>query len=112
MILGGKAEGVFEVEVAGGDGRGANGTGDRAEGGVVVVCSNAIARFKVNQFRDVLIAIKGIEELVASWIRKHEERTCRDGLGWIPNEEVNLRIVLNKAVVFCLANPLRQFYLC
>ena len=112
MILGGKAEGVFEVEVAGGDGRGANGTGDRAEESVIVVCCNAITRFKVDEFRNVLVSVKGIEKLVASGIGKHEERARGHGFSRIPHEEVNLRVVVNKAMVFRHAKPLRLLYLC
>ena len=73
----GKAEGVFEVEVASGDGRGTDGTGNCTEGGVVVVCRDAIARFKVNEFRDVLVPVKGVDEFVVTWVGKHKERACR-----------------------------------
>ena len=111
VILRGKAEGVFKVEVASRNGGGVDCSGDRAEGGVVVVSSDAIARFKVDEFRDVLIAIKGIEELVASWIGKHKERACRYRFGWSPNEKVYLRVVVSKAMVFSHAKPLRQFCL-
>ena len=96
MIFGGEAEGVFEVEVTGGDGRGADGTGDSAKGGVIVVSSDAITGFKVDEFRDVLVPVKGVEELVASGIGEHEERTCSHGFGWIPNEEIHLRIVVQR----------------
>ena len=75
MILGGKAEGVFEVEVAGGDGGGVDGTGNSTEGGVVVVCRDAIAGFKVDEFRDVLVPVKGIEEFVVAVVGEHKERT-------------------------------------
>ena len=84
----GKAEGVVGGEGVVGNGGGRDGAGNGAEGGIVIVCCDAIARFEVDEFRDVLIAIKGIEELVASWIRKHEEWTCRHGFGWVPNEEI------------------------
>lgn len=73
---------------------------------------DAIARFKVDEFRDVLVAVKGIEEFVASWIGEHEEWACGYGFGWIPHEEVNLRVVVNKAMVFRHAKPLRLLYLC
>ena len=76
------------------------------------MCRDAITGFKVDEFRDVLVPVKGIEEFVASGIRKHEERTCGHRFGWVPDKEINLRVILNKAVVFCLANPLRQFYRC
>lgn len=88
VILRGKAEGVFKVEVAGRDGGGVDGTDDGAKGGVVVVRRNAIAGFKMDEFRNVLIAIKGGEELVASGIREHEERARGHGFGWIPNKEI------------------------
>ena len=83
----GKAEGIFDVEIAGGDGRGADGTGDSAKGGVIVVSSDAIAGFEVNEFGDVLVSVKGIEEFVASRIGEHEEWARRDGFGRVPNEE-------------------------
>ena len=100
------------MEVAGGDGRGVDGTRDGSEGGVVVMGRDTVSGFEMDELRDILIAIKGIEELVASGIRKHEERTCGHRFGWVPDKEINLRVILNKAVVFCLANPLRQFYRC
>ena len=90
MVFGGEAEGIFEMEIAGEDGGGVDGTGDGTEGGVIVVCRDAIARFKVNQFRDVLVPVKGVEELVASGIGEHEERARGHGFGWIPNKEINL----------------------
>ena len=81
MILGGKAEGVFKMEVASRDGRGVDDTGDRAEGGVVVVRCDAITGFKVDEFRDVLVAVKGIEEFVVAWVRKHKQWARSDRFG-------------------------------
>ena len=68
VILRGKAEGVFKVEVASRNGGGVDCSGNGAEGGVVVVGCNAIASLEVDKFRNILIAIKGVEELVASRI--------------------------------------------
>ena len=96
MVFKGETEGVFEVEVAGGDGGGVDGTGDSTEGGIVVVRCDAIARFKVNQFRDVLVPVKGVEEFVVARVGYHKERARRDGFGWIPNEEIHLRIVVQR----------------
>ena len=73
---------------------------------------DAITGFKVDEFRDVLITIKGVEEFVVARGRKHKQWACGEGFGWVPDKEINLRVILNKAVVFCLANPLRQFYRC
>ena len=88
VVFGRKAEGGFCCEVAGGDGGGVDGTGNGTEGGVVVVSSDAITRFKMDEFGDILVTIKGIEELVASGIREHEEWTCSHGFSWIPDEEI------------------------
>ncbi len=49
-VRAGKAEGVVGGEGVICDGRGRDGTGDGAEGSVVVVCSNAISGFKVDEF--------------------------------------------------------------
>ena len=96
MIFGGKAEGVFEVEIASGDGRGVDSTGDRAEGSVVVVSSDAIPRFKMDEFRDVLVPVKGVEEFVIAGIGDHKERACGYRFDRVPNEEINLRIVVQR----------------
>ena len=112
VVFGGKAEGVFEVEVTVRDGRVVDDTGDSSKGGVVVVCSNAIARFKVNQFRDVLVPVKGVEEFVVAGVGDHKERARGHGFSRVPNEEIYLRIVVNKAMEFSHAKPLRQLYLC
>ena len=106
VILRGKAEGVFKVEVASRNGGGVDCSGDRAEGGVVVVSSDAIARFKVNQFRDVLVPVKGVEEFVVAGVGDHKERARGHGFSRVPNEEVHLRIVVSKAMVFSHAKPL------
>ena len=50
MVFGGKAEGVIGGEGVVRDGRSRNGAGNRSEGGVVIVCRNAIARLKVDEF--------------------------------------------------------------
>ena len=75
--------------------------------------NDAITGFKVDEFRDVLVPVKGIEEFVVARVGNHKERARRDGFGRIPNEEVNLRVVvINKPMVFSHANPLRQFCFC
>ena len=50
VVFRGKTEGIVGGEGVICDGRGRDGTGDGAEGGVVVVCCDAIARLKVNEF--------------------------------------------------------------
>ena len=84
------------MEVTGGDGRVVDGTGDGAEGSVIIVCRDAITGFKVDEFRDVLIAIKGVEEFVVARVGNHKERARGHGFGWIPNEEIHLRIVVQR----------------
>ena len=96
MVFGGKAEGVVGGEGVICDSGGGDGAGDRAEGGVVVVRCDAIAGFKVDEFRDVLITIKGVEEFVVAGVSKHKERARCNGFGWIPNEEIHLRIVVQR----------------
>ena len=112
MIFRRETEGSFKVEVAGGDGGGVDGTGNGTEGGVVVVRCDAISRFEVNQFRDVLVPVKGVEKLVVAGVRKHKQWTCSYGFGGVPHKEINLRIVVNKAMEFSHAKPLQQFCLC
>ena len=84
VIFGGKTEGVVGGEGVICDGGGRDGAGDSTEGCVVVVCSDAITGFKVDEFRDVLVPVKGVEELVVAGIGKHKERACRYGFGRIP----------------------------
>ena len=50
MIFGGEAEGVIGGEGVVRDYGGRDGADNGAEGGVVVVCCDAIARLKVNEF--------------------------------------------------------------
>ena len=88
VIFGRETKGVFEVEIASGDGRGVDGSGNGTKGGVIIVRSDTIARFKVHHLRHILIAVKGIEEFVASRIGEHEERACGHGFGWVPSKEV------------------------
>ena len=94
VVFGGKVEGIVCGEGVVRDGRSRNGTSDGTKGGVIVVRSDTISRLKVDEFRDVLVAVKGIEELIASGIGEHEEQARRSGLGWIPNEEIHLRIII------------------
>ena len=88
VVFGGEAEGVFEVEVTIRDGGGIDNASDSSKGGVIVVSSDAIAGFEVNQFRDVLVPVKGIEEFVIAGIGNHKERARGHGFGWIPDEEI------------------------
>ena len=50
VVFRGKAEGIVGGEGVVRDCGGGDRTRDGAEGGVVVVCCDAIARFKVNEF--------------------------------------------------------------
>ena len=111
VILRGKAEGVFKVEVASRNGGGVDCSGDGAEGGVIVVRRDAIASLEVNQFRDVLVPVKGVEEFVVAGVGDHKERARGHGFSRSPNEKVYLRVVVSKAMVFSHAKPLRQFCL-
>ena len=94
VVFGGETEGVVEMEVTGGDGGGIDNASDSSKGGVVIVCCDAIAGFEVDEFRDVLVPVKGIEEFVVAGVGYHKERARRDGFGRIPNEEINLRVVV------------------
>ena len=87
VIFGGKTERVIGGEGVVRDSGGRDGTGDGAEGGVVVVCCNAITLFKVHHLRHILIAVTGVEEFITCAALR-EERSCGDGFGWIPDEEI------------------------
>ena len=87
MVFGGESEGVVGGEGVVRDSGGRDRTRNDTEWGVVIVCSNAIAGFKVDEFRDVFVSIKGVEELVASGIGKHKEWARGHGFGWLPDKE-------------------------
>ena len=70
--FGGEAEGVFGEDVAVGDAGGAEGTGDGAEGGVVVVGGNAVLRGVVEDLGDILVAVVGVEEIDAPVLGAHD----------------------------------------
>ena len=57
VVFGGEAERVFGEEVAVGDAGGAEGTGDGAEGCVVVVGGDAVLWGVVEDLGDVLVAV-------------------------------------------------------
>ena len=84
--LGGEAEGVFGEEVTVGDAGGAEGTGDGAEGGVVVVGGNAVLRGVVEDLGDVLVAVVGVEEVEAPVLGAHDERARGDGFRGVPDK--------------------------
>ena len=83
MIFGGEAEGIVCSEGVIGDGGGGDGTGDGTEGGVVVVCCDTIARFKVHHLRHILIAVTGVKEFIAR-ATLSEKRPRSDGFRRIP----------------------------
>ena len=86
VIFRGEAEGVFGEDVAVGDAGGAEGTGDGAEGGVVVVGGNAVLRGVVEDLRDVLVAVVGVEEVEAPVLGAHDERPRGDRLRGVPHK--------------------------
>ena len=87
-VRAGKTEGVVGGEGVVRDGRSRDGTGDGPKGGAVIVCCDAITRFKVNELRHILIAIKSVEEFVAR-AALGKERARGDGVGWTPNVTVS-----------------------
>ena len=68
--------------------------------------SDAIAGLEMDEFRDVLVAVKGIEEFVVARVGKHKERARGHGFGWFPNEEIYLRVIVNTAMEFSHVKPL------
>jgi hypothetical protein len=62
VVFGGKTEGVVGGEGVVSNGGGGDGAGNGAEGGIVIVCCDAIARLKVNEltrrltFRSILFS--------------------------------------------------------
>ena len=84
--LGGEAEGVFGEEVTVGDAGGVDGTGDGAEGCVVVVGGDAVLEGVVEDLGDVLVAVVGVEEVEAPVLGAHGKRARGDGLGGIPHK--------------------------
>ena len=82
----GEAEGVFGEEVAVGDAGGAGGTGDGAEGGVVVVRGDAVLRGVVEDLGDVLVAVMSVKEIEVPILGTHDKRSCGDGFGGIPHK--------------------------
>ena len=89
VIFGGESEGVVGGEGVIRDCRGGDGTGNGTKGGVVVVCSNAISRLKVDEFGHILIAVTSVEEFITC-ATLSKERSCRDGFSRVPNEEIDL----------------------
>ena len=78
MVFGGETEGIVGGEGVICDGRGGDRTGDSAEGGVVVVCGDAIALFKMHHLRHILIAVTGVKEFITC-ATLSKERPRRDG---------------------------------
>ena len=93
VIFGGESEGVVGGEGVIRDCRGGDGTGNGTKGGVVVVCSNAISRLKVDEFGHILIAVTGVEKFVTR-AALSEKRSRRHRFSRIPHEEVYLRIIV------------------
>ena len=86
MVFGGEAEGVFGEEVAVGDAGGVEGTGDGAEGCVVIVRGDAVLWGVVEDLGDVLVAVVGVKEIEAPIPGAHGQRPRGDGLRRIPHE--------------------------
>ena len=108
VVFGGESEGIIGGEGVVRDCGGRDGSGDSTEGGVVVVCCDAITGLKMDEFRYVLVSIKGVEEFVTR-SALGEERSRRHGFGWVPDKEVYLRVVVSKAMVFSHAKPFDSF---
>ena len=87
-VRAGKAEGIVGGKGVICDGGGGDGTGDGTEGGVVVVCCDAITLFKVHHLRHIFIAVNGVEEFITR-ATLDEKRARSDGFGWIPNVTVS-----------------------
>ena len=84
--FGGEAEGVFGEEVTVGDAGGVEGTGDGAEGCVVIVRGDAVLWGVVEDLGDVLVAVVGVKEIEAPVLGAHDERARGDRLGGIPHK--------------------------
>ena len=89
MVFGEKAKGIIGGEGVICDSRGGDSTGDGAEGGVVVVCCDAIARLKVDEFGHILIAVTSVEEFITC-ATLGEEWARSDGFSRVPYEEIDL----------------------
>ena len=86
MVFGGEAEGVFGEEVAVGDAGGVEGTGDGAEGGVVVMGGDAVLEGVVEDLGDVLVAVVGVEEIEPPVLGAHGAQARGDGFRGVPHE--------------------------
>ena len=86
MVFGGEAEGVFGEEVTVGDAGGVEGTGDGAEGCVVIVRGDAVLWGVVEDLGDVLVAVVGVEEIEAPVLGAHDERARGDGFRGVPDK--------------------------
>ena len=82
------------MEVTSRNGGGVDGTGASSEGSVIIVCRDAISGLEVDEFRDVLVPVKGIEEFVIAGVGDHKERARGHGFSRVPNEEIYLRVVI------------------
>ena len=89
MVFRGKTEGIVDGEGVVRDCGGRDRTRDGAEGGVVVVCCDAITGFKVDEFRNVLVPVKGVEEFITC-ATLGEKRPRRHRFRRVPNEEIDL----------------------
>ena len=86
VVFGGEAEGVFGEDVAVGDAGGAGSAADGAEGGVIVMGGDAVLKCVAEYLGEVLVAVVGVEEIEIPILGAHDERSCGDGLGWVPHE--------------------------
>lgn len=90
------------MKVAGGNGGGVDGASDGTEGGVVVVSSDAITGFEVDKFRNILIAVKGIEEFVVARVGDHKERTRSHGFSRVQAKRTRSQLFSNRYSYFRL----------
>ena len=84
--FGGEAEGVFGEEVTVGDAGGVEGTGDGAEGCVVIVRGDAVLWGVVEDLGDVLVAVVGVKEVEVPVLGAHDEQARGDGFRGVPHE--------------------------
>ena len=66
------------------------------------MCRDAIARFEVNKFGDVLVPVKGVEEFVVARGRKHKQWACGEGFGWVQAKRTRSQLFSNRYSYFRL----------
>ena len=85
LILRRKPKWIVLAEVVRRHGRTAGCSRHRAEGGILVVRGDSVRLLEEYEFRDVLVAVVGVEEVVLP-VLLEDERACRHRLRRIPAE--------------------------